>query len=198
MNQLKNETTNKTEGTRFTLYNTVQLNTVLDRMAARAATLLHGRDRVTIVGILRRGAPLAEALCTRLKQHHGFKNITLLPLKIQRYADDLTLLHPETQLIESSEQITLDLTGHTVLAVDDVLYQGHSLLRAAAYLASKDATEIRTAVLVDRDVAHLPVRADIVGVRLDVPDGWVVECNVPPYESELKIELCCLPTAIKP
>jgi pyrimidine operon attenuation protein/uracil phosphoribosyltransferase len=44
-------------------------------------------------------------------------------------------------------------------------------------------------VLVDRDVARLPVRTDVVGVRLDVAPGDVIECNVPPYEGELRIEL---------
>ena len=48
---------------------------------------------------------------------------------------------------------------------------------------------IRAAVLADRCVAQLPVHADIVGIRLQVAPGDVVECNVPPYEDELRIEL---------
>ena len=45
-------------------------------------------------------------------------------------------------------------------------------------------------VLLDRDVARLPVRTDIVGIRLDVAPGDIIECNVPPYEPQLRIELC--------
>jgi pyrimidine operon attenuation protein/uracil phosphoribosyltransferase len=44
-------------------------------------------------------------------------------------------------------------------------------------------------VLVDRGAAKLPVRSDIAGVRLDVAPTDIIECNVPPYEAEFKIEL---------
>ena len=70
-----------------------------------------------------------------------------------------------------------------------MLYTGHSLLRAIGYLAAKGPAEIRVATLVDRGVARLPVHADAVGLRLDVAPPDVVECNVPPYEAEFKIEL---------
>lgn len=83
----------------------------------------------------------------------------------------------------------LDFAGKTVLVVDDVIYRGHSMLRAVEYLAIKNATEIRTAVLVDRGVNKLPVRIDISGVRLDVAPPDIVECCLPPYETEFKIDL---------
>jgi pyrimidine operon attenuation protein/uracil phosphoribosyltransferase len=63
------------------------------------------------------------------------------------------------------------------------------MLRAVQYLALKQPAEIRTVVLVDRGVAKLPVRTDVIGVRLDVAPGDIIECNVPPYEDEFKIEL---------
>jgi pyrimidine operon attenuation protein/uracil phosphoribosyltransferase len=44
-------------------------------------------------------------------------------------------------------------------------------------------------VLADRCASQLPVHADIVGMRLEVAPGDVVECNVPPYEADLRIEL---------
>jgi pyrimidine operon attenuation protein/uracil phosphoribosyltransferase len=69
------------------------------------------------------------------------------------------------------------------------MYHGHSMLRAVEYLAIKQANEIRTVVLVDRGAAKLPVRSDIAGVRLDVAPTDIIECNVPPYEAEFKIEL---------
>ena len=63
------------------------------------------------------------------------------------------------------------------------------MLRAVEYLAGKQAGEIRTVVLVDRGAAKLPVRADIVGVRLDVAPTDIIECNVPPYEPSFRIDL---------
>lgn len=176
-------------GKRTCLYNATQLGAVLDTMALQAAGLLVGKERIMVVGILRRGAPLAEMLHRKLSSHFNLANIPLMNLQIKRYADDLQLLHPETKLTESPEHVALDLTGVTVVVVDDVMYRGHSMLRAVEYLARKQANEIRTVVLVDRGAAKLPVRSDIAGVRLDVAPIDIIECNVPPYEAEFKIEL---------
>jgi pyrimidine operon attenuation protein/uracil phosphoribosyltransferase len=99
------------------------------------------------------------------------------------------LLHPETKLTETPELAALNLADTSVLVVDDVMYRGHSMLRAVEYLARKQATEIRTAVLVDRGANKLPVRVDVVGVRFDVAPTDIIECNVPPYEAEFKIDL---------
>lgn len=178
-----------TQGKRTCLYNTEQLDAIVDDMARQAAGLLTGRTQVSIVGILRRGAPLADRLQMRLQAIYGLTNCMRLDLQIKRYADDLTLLFPETRLTENPTHATLDLAGHTVLVVDDVMYRGHSMLRAVAYLAGKQPAEIRTVVLVDRGAAKLPVRADITGVRLDVAPSNIVECNVPPYEDSFRIDL---------
>ena len=179
----------KTPGRRTCLYSPEQLDAIVDDMARQAAGLLTGRTRVVIVGILRRGAPLADRLHARLQDIWGLADCVRLDLKIERYADDLTLLHPETRLTENPAHASLDLAGRTVLVVDDVMYRGHSMLRAVEYLAGKQPEEIRTVVLVDRGAAKLPVRTDIVGVRLDVAPSDVIECNVPPYENSFRIDL---------
>lgn len=178
-----------TPGDRTCLYQTGELNAVLDNMAWQAAGLLAGRNQIMLVGILRRGAPLAEMLQQRLLRDFGLNQLKRMNLQIKRYADDLTLLHPETQLTEVPEHAALELADTTVLVVDDVMYQGHSMLRAVEYLARKQAAEIRTAVLVDRGANKLPVRSNITGVRLDVAPGSIIECNVPPYEAVFKIDL---------
>ena len=179
----------KSSGKRTCLYTTAQLDAVLDSMAWQAAGLLTGKQRIMVAGILRRGAPLAAMLHDRLRSQFKLGAISLMNLQIKRYADDLTLLHPETLLTENPEHAALDLTDTVVLLVDDVMYRGHSMLRAVKYLANKQCAEIRTVVLVDRGVAKLPVRTDIVGVRLDVAPPDIIECNVPPYETEFRIDL---------
>ena len=181
--------TDQAPGRRTCLYTAEQLDTVVGDMARQAAGLLTGRTRVVIVGILRRGAPLADKLLTRLRETYGLADCLRLDLQIKRYADDLTLLFPETRLTENPAHASLDLAGCTVLVVDDVMYRGHSMLRAVEYLARRQPDEIRTVVLVDRGAAKLPVRTDIVGVRLDVAPSNVIECNVPPYESSFRIDL---------
>ena len=75
------------------------------------------------------------------------------------------------------------------MCIRDRLYTGHSLLRVLEYLARRQPAEIRVAVLVDRGVCVLPVHADVVGRRLEVAAGDVIESNVPPYEPDFRIEL---------
>jgi pyrimidine operon attenuation protein/uracil phosphoribosyltransferase len=173
---------------RFILYDRDQLEPVLDRMAARAAGLLKGAEDPLLLGILRRGDPLAAKLQRRLQVQHGIE-VPRYRLKLKRYADDLSLLHPETALGENVEFSARELSRATVLIVDDVLYHGHSLVRVLAYLAQRNAQAIHAAVLVDRCVAQVPVRAAIVGLRLQVAPCDVVECHVPPYEEDFEIRL---------
>jgi pyrimidine operon attenuation protein/uracil phosphoribosyltransferase len=176
-------------GRRTCLYTPTQLDAIVSDMARQAAGLLTGAARVAIVGILRRGAPLADRLHTRLKDSYGLSDCVRLDLQIKRYSDDLTLLYPDTRLTENPTHAGLDLSDCTVLVVDDVMYRGHSMLRAVEYLAGRQPAEIRTVVLVDRGATRLPVRSDIVGVRLDVAPSDIIECNVPPYEDSFRIDL---------
>ena len=171
------------------IYDSAQLERVLDTMAAHLAALLRGGGPVTLVGVRRRGAPLADALLARLRQAGVAEEVGRLDLLIKRYADDLSLLHPETRLTESQEHAGLDLTGRTVVVIDDVLYQGHSLNKAVQYLLAKGAARILTAVLVDRVCATLPIHADVAGLKLQVAPGQIVECHVPPFEPIFQIVL---------
>lgn len=176
-------------GKELCLYEARELDDVIGRMAWQAAGFFTAKENILIVGILRRGAPLAERLHTKLIQDFKLTSIKLMHLEIQRYADDLTLIYPETKLTENQELAQLDLSRFTVLIVDDVIFRGHSMLRAVEYIARRQAAEIRTAVLVDRCANKLPVRIDIAGIRLDVTPNSIVKCNVPPFEAEFKIDL---------
>lgn len=176
-------------GNRTCLYDTSQMDAVMSRMAQQAAALIYGIPKLAIVGILRRGAPLADKLCELLMSQHGFAKPLRLDLSVKRYSDDLKILYPETQLKESQAAASLDLTGYTLLIVDDVLYTGHSLLRVVEYLNKKNPAQIRVACLADRKVSTIPIKADIVGVDLQIAPKDVVECHVPPYEQSFEIDL---------
>lgn len=174
---------------RSCLYDQAELDAVLQAMASQVAARLQPQQRLAVIGILRRGAPLAQRLTDLLVQRHGIDPPLRLDLSVKRYADDLTLLYPETRLDEQAGHAELDLSEHSLLVVDDVLYSGHSLLRVLQYLARKQPQQIRVAVLVDRCVARLPVHADVVGVRLQVAPGSIIDCHVPPYETDFQIDL---------
>lgn len=74
---------------RTCLYNEAQLNAVLDRMASQAAALPHGEQAVAVIGILRRGVPLADSLTERLVRLHQLQAPMRLDLQVKRYSDDL-------------------------------------------------------------------------------------------------------------
>ncbi|TBW09198.1 phosphoribosyltransferase [Azotobacter chroococcum] len=174
---------------RLCLYTAAELEPVLQRMTQQAARLFQPGRPLHVVGLLRRGEPLARMLAERLQPLLGVAELPVIPLRVKRYADDLSLLHPATLLEENPALAGLELAGATLLLVDDVLYGGHSLLRSCAYLSRLGAGEIRTAVLVDRCVSSQPVHADVCGVRLQIAPGDIIDCQVPPYEAEFCIEL---------
>ena len=127
----------KPAGERFRLYSPAQLEAVLEGMARQAAAMFDPRQEVLLVGILRRGEPLAQRLQDILAERHGLPRWPLHPLRLKRYADDLSLLHAQTALTENPELVARDLSHCSLLVVDDVLYEGHSLLRACAWLAQQ-------------------------------------------------------------
>jgi pyrimidine operon attenuation protein / uracil phosphoribosyltransferase len=176
-------------GQNATLYGAEELDRVLDTMSAALAASLHGVQRVSLVGVRRRGAPLADRLHARIRIHLPKLDMDRIDLSIKRYSDDLKLLHPETLLTEQPEHAQINLAGRVVVLVDDVLYKGFSMNKAVQYLLTKGVETILTAVLVDRVCATLPIRADVAGLRLEVAPGDIVECHVPPFEPMLQIVL---------
>lgn len=174
---------------RFRLYDRAATEGLLDEMARALAPRIARPAGSLLIGIRRRGAPLADALGERLAARHGLPRLRRLDLHIKRYADDLRLLHPDTQLTEQGPDVAAAVHGRDVVLVDDVLYQGHSLLRAVRWLVDAGARSIVSALLVDRGIAALPLRADVAGAVLRIPADAVVECNVPPFEPDLSIDL---------
>lgn len=173
---------------RFRLYSSADLDAVLRSMARQLAAMVDPREPIVLVGVLRRGAPLADRLLTLARGLQPALQVERLDLKVKRYGDDLTLLHPETRL--DRPEAAPDLQDRHVVVIDDVLYHGHSLFKVLEFLKAGGAASVRAGVLVDRQVSRYPIHADIVGLKLEVAPGDVVECNVPPYEAEWAIDLC--------
>lgn len=172
---------------RFRLYDAAALAPVIQRMARQVLALLDETPTV-MVGVLRRGAPLADRLQQAIHAIDPARVPTRMDLLVKRYADDLTLLHPDTRL-EAPAQACDILRGHRVVVVDDVLYQGFSLLRVCDWLRDCNAAQVHTAVLVDRRRARIPIVADIVGLTLEIAPTDVIECNVPPYETDFAVDV---------
>lgn len=174
--------------TRFRLYDSAALETVIETMARQIAARFDDTP-LTLVGVLRRGAPLADRLLERLRPLRPAWQIERTDLEVKRYGDDLTLLHADTHLSTTPEQQRANFAGRRLVVVDDVLYQGHSAARVLAFLRDHQAGDVHLAMLVDRCCATLPVRADFVGLKLQIAPLDVIECNVPPYEDEFAVDL---------
>ena len=172
---------------RFRLYDAAALAPVIQRMARQALALLDETPTV-MVGVLRRGAPLADLLQQAMREIDPTRAPIRMDLLVKRYADDLTLLHPDTRL-EAPAHAGDILRGRRVIVVDDVLYQGFSLLRVCDWLRDCNAGQVHSAVLVDRRRARLPIVADIVGLTLEIAPDDVIECNVPPYENDFAVDV---------
>jgi len=170
---------------RFRLYDAAALAPVIDDMARQALLLLDGTPTV-LLGMLRRGVPLADRLLAAMQARQPDVAVRRLDVKVKRYADTLELLHPDTALEAPPDSA---LAGCRVIVVDDVLYQGYSLFRVFEWLRAEQAADVHAAVLVDRQRHRLPVRADIVGLTLKIAPNDVIECNVPPYEADFAVDL---------
>lgn len=140
---------------------------IVDR-AARDARGPLGLDPGTlaIVGIRTGGAHLAARLATLIGDISGRAPPVGL-LDITLYRDDVLLAGNPVPLLRGTE-VSFDLSGRTVILVDDVLYTGRTVRAALeALLELGRPACVRLAVLVDRGLRELPVAADFVGRSLE-------------------------------
>ena len=120
-----------------------------------------GTGDLALIGIQRRGVPLARRIAESIKEHEGAV-IPVGALDITFYRDDLSLV--AQQPVVKGTDLPFDLNGLTVVLVDDVLYTGRTIRAAMDALVDFGRPQaIRLAVLVDRGHRELPIRADFVG-----------------------------------
>ena len=174
------------DDTGFVIADRERIDGALDGLARR----IHGRldGDFQLVGILRRGLPLARALGERLSDLRG-EEVEVGELRLKRYADDLSILHEEPRLEEGEDGLPFEVEGSKLLLVDDVIYSGRTFLKAVCHLVGRGASEIRLAALCSRGENSVPVHADFVGMQIDVGEGRVIEVHAPPFEDTWEVLL---------
>ncbi len=146
----------------------------LTRIAHEIIERNKGTDNLTLVGIRRRGVPLAERLVERIRDIEG-RMVPVGTLDITLYRDDLTTL--AYQPLVRSTEIPFPVSGKTVVLVDDVIYTGRTIRAALDALIDLGRPRvIQLAVLIDRGHRELPIRADYVGKN--VPTSGKEEVSV--------------------
>ena len=120
-----------------------------------------GVDGLALLGVQRRGVPLAERLSGLILEHEGVQP-PVGKVDITLYRDDLSQV-ARTPLIKGTD-IPFPLESSTLVIVDDVLYTGRTVRAALDALVDVGRPKaVRLAVLVDRGHRELPIRADHVG-----------------------------------
>jgi pyrimidine operon attenuation protein/uracil phosphoribosyltransferase len=139
-------------------------------------------DRVALVGIHRRGVPLAQRLRRLIAERAG-EEVVLGTLDITFYRDDVQVRGGEAPLhaqpVVRSTRLDFPLEGMTCILVDDVLYTGRTIRAAIEALFEYGRPErVQLAVLADRGHRELPIRPDYVGKNLPTARGERVQVQL--------------------
>ena len=141
-----------------------------------------GTDGLLLIGIQRRGVPLARRIAASILENEGAE-IPVGALDITFYRDDLSMV--AQQPVVKGTELPVDLNGRTVVLVDDVLYTGRTIRAAMDALVDFGRPQaIRLAVLVDRGHRELPIRADHVGKNVPTSREEVVRVHLEEIDGE--------------
>jgi pyrimidine operon attenuation protein/uracil phosphoribosyltransferase len=148
------------------------LRRIVTRIAHEIVERNKGVEDLVLVGIRRRGVPLANRMAEKIKEFEG-KAPVEGSLDITLYRDDLsTVSH---QPVVGSSEIPVDINNKVVVLVDDVLYTGRTVRAAMdALIDFGRPRAIQLAVVIDRGHRELPIRADFVGKNVPTSSREVI------------------------
>jgi pyrimidine operon attenuation protein/uracil phosphoribosyltransferase len=147
----------------------------ITRMAHEILERNHGAGSVALVGIRRRGVPLAERLAAEIERIEGVRP-PVGALDVSFYRDDIGMRQPAEI---GATEFPFDVDGVTVVLVDDVLYTGRTVRAAIDALVDFGRPRaVQLAVLVDRGHRELPIRADFIGKNLPTSHRESVEVHL--------------------
>lgn len=163
------------------------VNRALMRLSHEIAERNRGVENVCLVGIRRRGEPLARQIRSNIIKIEGLE-VPCGSVDVRYYRDDLQRLSQEP--IVTKAQLDFPVADKTVVLVDDVLYTGRTARAAMeAVLACGRPRAIQLAVLVDRGHRELPIRADYVGKNVPTSHTELIEARLPEYDGETGVYL---------
>ena len=159
----------------------------LRRIAHEIVEENRGVERVALVGIQRRGVPLAKRLAEEIERIEGVQ-VPLGQLDITFYRDDLSTL--DEQPVVSATHIPFSIQDQKIVLVDDVLFSGRTARAALDAICKMGRpAAIQLAVLIDRGHRELPIRADYVGKNVPTSKQEMVGVRVPEYDGSCDVAL---------
>jgi pyrimidine operon attenuation protein/uracil phosphoribosyltransferase len=143
------------------------------RIAHEIVERNRGVGGVAIVGLQRGGVWLAERLVDVIAGVEPGRAVPWGVLDVSLYRDDMAL---RPVVPSAVTRLPRELTGATVVLVDDVLYTGRTVRAALDALADHGRPRaVQLAVLVDRGHRELPIRPDFVGKNLPTRHDELVD-----------------------
>jgi pyrimidine operon attenuation protein/uracil phosphoribosyltransferase len=162
------------------IMDSVAISRALTRIAHEIIERNKGVENVCLIGIRRRGGPLAQRLADRIEKIEGIK-VPVGILDITLYRDDLTTLAAQPQVHRT--EVYFDITDKDIVLVDDVLFTGRTARAALdALIDIGRPKRIQLAVLVDRGHRELPIKADFIGKNVPTSKKEVISVKVTEFD----------------
>jgi pyrimidine operon attenuation protein/uracil phosphoribosyltransferase len=164
-----------------------EVERTLVRLAHEIVEKNGGLDGLALVGIRRRGVPIAERLA-RFVERVEKKAVPVGTLDITFYRDDLTTLGPRP-VVQTSD-IGVDIDGKNIVLVDDVLFTGRTVRAALDALFSHGRPRrVQLCVLIDRGHRELPIAAAFIGRNVQTASNEVIEVKLTEVDNAEKVLL---------
>lgn len=163
------------------------LRRCLIRMSHQILERNGGTDNLCLVGIKRRGVPIAGMIRDNILNIEGAE-VPVGTLDITLYRDDLSELGNFPKISESD--LPFDVTGKTIVLVDDVIYTGRTARAAIDCLLKQGRPAyIQLAAVIDRGHRELPIRPDFVGKNIPTSREELVSVRVPSIDGEFGVKI---------
>ena len=145
------------------IMDSARMKRAISRLASEIVEENHGAQDLYVVGIRRRGVPLAERIVDKIEALEGVRPLYGI-IDITLYRDDLSTVGANP--IVNRTELDTDIENKIIVLVDDVLYTGRTIRAAMDQLMDFGRPrKVQLAVLIDRGREHreLPIQADFVG-----------------------------------
>ncbi|KGK86157.1 Bifunctional protein PyrR [bioreactor metagenome] len=159
----------------------------LARVAHEIIEKNKGVEDIVLIGVKRRGVPLAQRIAKNIEEFEGVK-VPVGSVDITLYRDDLTTLNEDPNI--NNDKIEVEIKGKKVIIVDDVVYTGRTVRASIdAIFHNGRPNMIQLAVMVDRGHRELPIRPDYVGKNIPTSHEEIVSVAVSEIDGEDSVKI---------